>query len=259
MSAVPVAKTLAPLMRATIHFAYVAHEVTPAAEALKALGLEPHQLRGSVLSTDTGEPAEGILHLAHELQCALIVLCTHTAAERTDKILGSTALGVVRDAICPVILVPPIRGITPWSLHRILLPHDGTPTTSAAIRPAAELALLAKAELDVLHVASSHTHPPAERGTLTLRYMDQPQHEWPDWAAEFLERLRCVCPLGALRVRMSLAQGEPGEEVLAYTARHETDLIVLAWRGEWEPERALTAKTIIHHATFPVMIVRAAS
>jgi nucleotide-binding universal stress UspA family protein len=86
--------------------------------------------------------------------------------------------------------------------------------------------------------------------------MDQSQYEWPAWAGEFVERLHCVYPLKSLNVHVSLARGSPGEEVLHFAAEHTSDLIVLAWRGEWEGEHAVTAKAIIRQASCPVIVVR---
>ena len=76
----------------------------------------------------------------------VIVMCKHSGAER-GKMLGRTAMKVLHDALCPVVLVPPERGATPWHLHHVLVPHDGTPSTSAALQPAAELAERGRAEL----------------------------------------------------------------------------------------------------------------
>lgn len=259
LSALPVAKAFAELQKATLHFVHITHETAPFIEMLPRLGLDARELRGAVLHIQTGEPAAEILQIARDHHCLLIVMCTHTAAAHSRPILGGTALAVLQGTLCPLVLVPPDRGLRPWSLRRILLPHDGTPTSSAAIRPAAELARLADAELNVLHVATSRTHPPLEHGSLTLRYMDQPQHEWPGWAEEFIGRLSCVCPLDSLRVQMLLAHGEPGDEVVRVAADHSSDLIVLAWRGVWERPRALTIKSIVDHAACPVMIVRTAA
>ena len=66
-------------------------------------------------------------------------MCKHSGAE-AGKMLGRTAMKVLHNAPCPVVLVPPERGATPWHLQHVLVPHDGTPTTSAALQPAAELA-----------------------------------------------------------------------------------------------------------------------
>lgn len=132
--------------------------------------------------------------------------------------------------------------------------------TSAAIRPAADLARKSAAELHVLHVAAPGGRLPAESGTLTSpRYVDQPQHEWPAWIQEFVERLGSIVPLEFLKVRMSLAPGVTSEQVLRFAREHETDLTVLAWKGEWEGEHAATLKAILGHTTSPVMIIRTAA
>jgi len=252
--ALPVAKRLAELSDATLHLLHVAEEQAPPAEVLARIGLADAALRGSVIGTRVGDPAEGIIAAARELGSALIVMCRHTAS---DKTLGSTALAVLQGAPCPVVLVAPERGVVPWTPARILLPHDGTPTTSAAIRPAADLARRAGGELDVLHVADPAAGPPAERGSLPPpRYLDQPQHEWPAWAGEFVERLGSVCAIASLRVRMSLAHGAPGEEVLRHCAEYGNDLILLAWRGVWQGQHATTLKTVVYGAACPVMVVR---
>jgi nucleotide-binding universal stress UspA family protein len=142
-------------------------------------------------------------------------------------------------------------------LRRVLFPHDGTPTTSAAIGPAIELAQRAGAELVVLHVAASGAVPPSERGSLTVpRYLDQPQHEWPRWAEEFLGRLVSLLPAEWVPLRMVLMRGHLGEEILRFAADQASDLIVLAWRGEWDRERAAALKEVIRATPCPVLVLR---
>jgi nucleotide-binding universal stress UspA family protein len=256
--ALPVAKRLAELEGRTIHLVHVAPAIAPSADVLERIGLSAAQLRGSVLDTKAGPPAAGILSSAAELDAALLVMCTHTTLLAVDAPVGDTALAVLKGAPCPVVLVRPRRGVTPWALRRILLPHDGTPITSAAIGPAAELARRSGAELDVLHVATEG-RPPTERGALPPpRYLDQPQHEWPAWVQEFIERLASVCPLESMKVRMSLAHGVAGAEVVRFAGEHGSDLIVLAWRGAWEGAHAATVKTVLAHAASPVMVLRTA-
>ncbi|MFZ3180056.1 MAG: universal stress protein [Methylocystis silviterrae] len=99
---------------------------------------------------------------------------------------------------------------------------------------------------------------PAEPGSLTTpRYVDQPQHEWPAWSSEFVERLACICPLGHLHVRLFLAHGDPATEILRLTEKQSTDLVVLAWRGRWEVPHAAILKDILRESRRPIMMVRA--
>ena len=232
-------------------------EHEPAGEELRSrLGREAPALDGFTIDARVGTPAAEILQVAAEMEPRLIVMCKHSGAER-GKLLGRTAMKVLQDAACPVVLVPPERGATPWHLHHILVPHDGTPTTSAALQPAAELAQRGRADLLVAHVTNIRAAP-AEPGSLTTpRYVDQPQHEWPAWSSEFVKRLACVCPLDHLHVRMFLARGNPAAEILRLSERQSSDLIVLAWRGSWEAPRAATLKNIMREAHCPVMVVRA--
>ncbi len=256
LAALPVAKQLAQLQAATLHLVHVASEIAPPVEVLEKVGLKSEDLRGSVLNAKSGDVPYEIVQTASDLDARFIVMCAHTVAG-ADKTVGRTALSVLKAASCPVVLVRPERGIVPWTLNRVLLPHDGTPTTSAAIRPASVLTRESGAQFVVLHVTGYGTRPPKEHGSLMPpRYLDQPQHEWPNWMREFVERLGSVSSLEALNVRMCLAHGAPAEAVLRFALEHASDLIVLAWRGDWEEPRAATLKEVIRHASAPVMIVR---
>jgi nucleotide-binding universal stress UspA family protein len=164
----------------------------------------------------------------------------------------------LQNSTCPIVLVDPRRGMRPWECRRILVPHDGTPSTTHAIVRAAELARVARAHLSVLHVASEGTVPPTEPGSLgPPRYLDQPQHEWPSWAAEFLDRIAGLLPLESLQLQLSLARGEPGAEIVRHAEAAMTDLILLAWRGETDSRHASIVRAVISHAPCPTMIVRA--
>src|SRR6516225_10201315 len=240
LAALPVAKVLGEIERAALRVVHVSERRPASAELLKLEATVPD---GSTVDARTGEPAAEILLAAGEM--------------KPRKTLGSTATNVLRNAPCPVVLVPPGRGSIAWHLQHVLVPHAGTPTTSAALRPAAELAERASAELLVAHVTDVSAAP-AEAGSLTTPlYVDQPQHEWPAWTREFVKRLECICPLGHLHVRLVLAHGNPAAEIVRLAKKQAADLMVLAWRGKWEVPRALTLKDILREAQCPIMVVRA--
>lgn len=256
--ALPVARTLAELESATLHIVHIGEPALPPSTVLEKLGLTPEQLRGSVVDQATGRPAARIVQWATERGSTFIVLCTHTAVGRPRGALGRVAEEVLRDAPCPVVLVQPERGLGPWALHKVLLPHDGTPTTAAALAPAADLAHRAGAELLVLHVAAPGGRQAAEPGTFaTPRYVDQPQHEWSGWAREFLERLTALgdCPL-AVRLQLLLGAGEPAAEIVRVVKEQDCSLVVLGWRGHLEARRGMTVKYVIRDAACPVLVLR---
>jgi nucleotide-binding universal stress UspA family protein len=101
-----------------------------------------------------GSAAAVIVQEATERQAAMIVMCPQIRTDLQSRALGSVAEAVLRTAPCPIVLVPSARGRKSWALRRLLVPHDGTPTSAAAMGPATEFAAMAAAELVVLHVAT---------------------------------------------------------------------------------------------------------
>jgi nucleotide-binding universal stress UspA family protein len=235
-AAIPVARHLAELFNATLAVLHVSDEALESAALVDRIKLSSQDVRGLVVDQRTGAVAARIVQEATERHAALIVMCPQTRTDARPRTFGSVAKVVVRAARCPVVLVPPTRGRSDWPLHQLLLPHDGTPTSAATIGPATDLASIAAAKLVVLHVATAGAERPSEPGTLVSpRYIDQPQHEWPAWADEFLDRLRSV---GRARdgvdIRLALAQGEAGSAIVDFARRNNSDLIVLGWGGVLE-------------------------
>jgi nucleotide-binding universal stress UspA family protein len=248
---------LAEVEQATLHVVHVGEPTLPPDALLQTLGLTREQVRGSVIAQTGDAPAARILRLASESHSLFIVMATRTKPGVKTG-LGSVASAVVRIAPCPVVLVRPELGVHPAALRRILLPEDGTPTTAAALQPAVELAARSGAELDLLHVAAPAASRPAEPGTLTApQYIDQPQHEWPVWTREFVERTRRLYDVPArVRTRLFLRTGQPGAEIVRFADEVRGDLVILAWRGRADAERARTMRVVVGGAPCPAMILR---
>ena len=257
-AAVPVARGLAELFHATLAVLHVSEETLESAALADRMKLSSRDLRGLVVDQRTGAAAARIVQEATERHAALIVMCPRTRMDARPRTLGTVAEAVLRAARCPVVLVPPTRGRRDWALRQLLLPHDGTPTSAATIGPATDLASKAAAKLVVLHVATAGAERPTEPGTLVSpRYVDQPQHEWPAWAEEFLDRLRAVGrATDGVDIRLVLAQGEAGSAIVDFARRNDSDLIVLGWRGVLEYDRAHTMRHVIRESICPVIVFR---
>jgi nucleotide-binding universal stress UspA family protein len=256
-AAIPVAKAIAELTNTALHVVYVAQQALPPEELKRKLALTEEQLAGMVLDAAEGLPAEGIVRRANERYSLLIVMAMHNGSPLPDTGLGDVATEVVNRAPCPVLLVPPGRIGDTWNMGAVLLPQNGTPETAAAVELVAHLAHRAGAELLVLHVSETEAPPPAEPGSFTVpRYLDQPQHEWPAWTGEFVDRVRGLANLPEdFALRFFLAQGEPGSEIVRLAQEHRVDLIVLPWHESLEPERAATLKAVIRDPPCPVLIL----
>jgi nucleotide-binding universal stress UspA family protein len=202
------------------------------------------ELRGVPLEVRTIPPAEASLARA-----GLIVMGASSAGPAGA--IGEATLAVLRAAHCPVVLVGPTPG--DWALRRVLALHDGSPTVSDALRPAAELARAAGAELIVLQVAGGECAQ--EAGSIAPPvYLDQIQHSWPAWSREFLHRLASLCPLADIPVRLRVEHGELADETVRVASEESADLIVLAWAAPWNDAGALQA--LLRAAPCPVMVTR---
>jgi nucleotide-binding universal stress UspA family protein len=135
--------------------------------------------------------------------------------------------------------------------------HDGTPSADAAIAPTAELAQHAAAEVIALHVAARGSSAPDEPGSLTApRYIDQPQHEWPAWAGEFVERMMALgAPATAINFKLLVTGGQPGSEIAQFARDNRVDLVVLPWHGNWAPQRTGAIDVIVRRSGCPVLLL----
>jgi nucleotide-binding universal stress UspA family protein len=227
----------------------------PGPELREQLQLEVGDLHGAVLDARAGDPASAIVHAAQEWRSFAVVMCTYTGAPKPAPGLGSVAEAALHAAL-PLVLVHPNRPLVDFRLDRVLLPHDGAPATAVALGFGAELARRAGAELVILHVAAFGAAPVGPGSTPVPQYMDQPQHEWETWTNEFVERLRCLCGLpGGAPMRLHLATGDPGAEIVRFAADHDASLIVVAWHGSLDAQHATALKTVLARAPCPVLVL----
>ena len=255
-AAIPVARGFGELLHATVALLHVSDDALTPAALVDRMKLSSKEVPGLIIEHRSGAAAAAIVKEAGERHAAMIVMCPQIRTDLRSRALGGVAAAVLRAAPCPVVLVPPARGAKKWILRRLLVPHDGTPTSAATMGPATDLALKAAAQLLVLHVATPGAEMPTEPGTLVSpRYVDQPQHEWPAWAQEFLARL---CAVGGARdgteMQLAVAQGEAGAAIIDFA--RQSDLIVLGWRGVLEPGRARTMQRVICDTACPMIVLR---
>ncbi len=156
--------------------------------------------------------------------------------------LGTTAEAVATQLLKPVLVVPPDVP-APTVLRRILVPLEGTVSSSLAPRSVIDLASEANIEVVVVHVLGIDELPAVT---------DQPQHEHAAWAAEFLAR---YCPGGIENVRLELRVGRPAELVPIVAEETGCDLITLGWAGQLVPDRAPVVRAALERSHRPVLLV----
>jgi nucleotide-binding universal stress UspA family protein len=211
------------------------------------------------LGDDREHTARSLAHAAGVGFRVLRSLDVHrlaTAAEADDEVVamvvgarglphgrrpvGSTALALLTRIKKPLIVVPPEAAIA--SIHRILVPLDGTHASAAAIESTIQLACARNVEVVLLHVQFGGTVP---------RFTDQVQHETEAWSGEFLAR-NCPSP-GA--VELELRGGVPGTSILQVAETLHADLIALGWSQVLSPDRAAVVREVLERSSVPVLLV----
>jgi nucleotide-binding universal stress UspA family protein len=163
-------------------------------------------------------------------------------SDTARRSLGSTAAGVASTLAKPVLIVPPTaEHVTMF--RRVLVPLEGTVSSSLAPRAIFELATGAHLDAVALHVYDEASIP---------AFTDQPQHEQPAWEEEFLQR---YCPWGIGSVRLETRLGRSGELIPQTAANQECDLIALGWSQELSSGRAPVVRETLERSSRPVLLV----
>lgn len=255
-AAVPAAKLLARLEDATLHFLYVGASAGEGRDLLKELGLTSEDLHGGVLNQVDRTP-EAIAAAANNTPSPLVIANARPVGNDLESPLGVLCDAVLSSPLSQVLIVPPDWNGNSWGLQKIVLAHDGSPSADAAISTAANLARRAGANVIALHVAARKAPQFAEIGSLPApRYIDQPQHEWPAWANEFMQRMIALgASPAAVNFKLLVTGGQPGSEIADFAVENHADLVVMAWHGRWEAEHAGTLRVVIRRSACPVFLV----
>jgi nucleotide-binding universal stress UspA family protein len=196
---------------------------------------------GVPLRTVTGHVAECLVEAGEaEDVLALAIGARGTVAARRP--LGSTAAAVATELAKPVLIVPPDGAEAPV-FRRVLVPLEGTASSSLAPRAIFDLAAGAEIDVLALHVHDQSTIP---------AFTDQPQHEQRAWEREFVQR---YCPRGIASLRLETRVGRTGELVPQVAEECDCDLIALGWSQELSAGRAAVVRETLERSRRPLLLV----
>ncbi len=258
--AIPVAERLRGLYDAMLHVIYIGEEPQDGEHAAQGLGSGKWEQNALVFQRSRRNAAESVMKLASELPDALPVISTGlgTPGGAKDRFGSITESIFARRPLWSVV-VNSDRGERPWNLRRILLAHDGTPACRFASSLAADLAKHSGAEVIALHVAAHGGERPREPGSISAPlYVDQPQHEWPAWAEEFMNRLLAsAAPESSIHFEFTVSGGRPGSEIAQVAHSRNVDLVVMDWHGHWDHKNCAT-RVVVCTSGCPVLLVYSA-
>ena len=209
------------------------------------------------VSVDEGNAARRILEHALSPRSDLIVMGTHGLSGFDRALLGSVTEKVLRQALCPVLTVPPVAA-APAKIpyKRLLCPVDLSESSLSALRYAFSLAQEADARLTILHVFDwpRDGDPLVERfDTIEFRRVVE------DDARARLDALVTDDVRQWCSPSIAVAYGKPYREILNLAAQEETDLIVMGVRGRTTFDLTVFGSTthhVVRSATCPVLTLR---
>ena len=137
--------------------------------------------------------------------------------------------------------------------RRILLPTDGSPQADAAAEHAIDIAARYDAALHVLFVVDLGALPIDVHSQGLLERIEEEGRRSMD---EILTRAH---ERGVDPVETDVREGSPREEILAYVAATDADLIVMGTHGRHGIDRYVlgsVTERVVREANVPVMTVR---
>lgn len=205
-------------------------------------------LRGAGLTRMRGDAGEEILRAADDPAVSVLALGLRSEGEAG---IGHVAHHVLEHAACMLLVVRPGMRV-PDRLRRIVVPLEGSPSTSAAMRVVDEVFCARGREIVMVHVVTGDT--PVEPGSMPApRFMDQEHHEWVAWQEEFCRRFS-PCSKGG-RHRVAVRVGEPGATIIDEAREAQAELLVASWRGNLAHQHAASLKQLLEASPCPLLLV----
>lgn len=181
-------------------------------------------------------PAAGeVVRQTESLRPDLLVMGTHGRSGLTRLVLGSVTEHVLRDAPCPVLIVPPhLPDAVPATsalYASILCPVDFSDASEQALRFAVSLAREAGGRLTVLHVLGHDLQATPDMYDTLISDSRLSDEEYQHRRALFArQRLLEIVPGVAdvdCRVEVMGPDGPPAHAILRRAAEQQSELIVL--------------------------------
>ena len=139
------------------------------------------------------------------------------------------------------------------ALKNILVPHDFSETSVAAMRYAVELARMFNAKLHIVHVSDRARFEMATEFPLGLDVSLE------DAVRERLSRIMALPEQLELKPTFLVLSGAPAVEIVRYANDQAINLIVMGTHGRGVVAHALigsVAEKVVRHAPCPVLTVR---
>lgn len=228
--------------------------------------------RGSRVVVDgtvaTGKPVETICRRAREIDADLIVMTSHGRTGFSRAWLGSVADGVVRAASTPVLMLRAVDDTTVVGhgramplFHRILVPLDGSSTSSSVLPAAAAMAQAGRADLILLRIIAPvpiYVFDPQVPAYPTSIEDPDATKEWAADAEGALATLAADLQHEYAIKTETIVEtaGDAARTILEVAKTHDADLIAMTTHGRGASRLVLGSVTdkVLRGAHLPMLL-----
>lgn len=141
--------------------------------------------------------------------------------------------------------------MTSTSHKTLLIPTDGSPCATRAVEQGVELAEQLDAEIHFLYVVDTNRGPESNWDIVVERQEAEGESALDEGTARAESR--------GLATTRHMRRGKPAEEIVAFAASNDVELVVMGTCGRSGIERILrpgsTAETVIKRCRVPVVVV----
>ncbi|WP_136716975.1 universal stress protein [Halorientalis salina] len=179
-----------------------------------------------------GTPSTAILEFAADRDSDLVVVGRHGPHGVRERLLGSVADKVLRKGSVPVLTTSYDDETDPEAvaIERVLVPTDGSEAAAVAAPTAATFAGRFDATVDVVSVIDLLVEAgPFDAGGVSEEFVQKLEGNAADAVEGVADRLRDTDP--DVGVETAVTRGRPHEELSAYVADNDIDLVVMGSHG----------------------------
>ncbi|HWK94610.1 MAG TPA: universal stress protein [Pseudolabrys sp.] len=178
--------------------------------------------------TVTGEAFDGILKVAQEVSCDLIVMGSHRKQVLLDVFVGTTIERVIRTGAYPVLMV---NTAAEKPYERVVAAVDLSPASARAVKAAQALHVLDNVDVTLLHAfqaADQNKMNLADASRIEIdAYVDDVRERASAELAEFRDEHGLTYPAWQSR----LVEGGAYESIARMASRERPDLVIIGTRG----------------------------
>jgi nucleotide-binding universal stress UspA family protein len=200
-----------------------------------------------------GEPPAMIVDIAREKKADLIALGTYGRKGLKRLLMGSVTSHVILDASCDVLVVKKPCMHCVGSYHSILVPFDGSDSSTKALIKACALAKIDGAEVSVLYVI------PRYEEMIDFFKTEMIKKSLFQEAQKIVERATAIAAQAGVMIKATVQEGHAGEKIVEISDTMKHDLIVVGthgWSGMNKAVMGSTAERVIAYASCPILIAR---